>query len=300
MSPVHGFNFLNPNEYPQGSSHIRLWDVGVTWKDVNPLPDTWNWSRLDYLVELAEKNGSKDICYVLGMTPLWAAKNPESDHFAPWIGPGSNSTPKRLEDWDKYVWNVATRYRARIKYYQVWNEPQLKEFWHDISDLEFLARMTKRAKKLINRIDPDAKIVAAPVLPRPSSGGLRRGSRYLNELKKLNWPVDAFSCHVYPEPRMGPARWGRLVQNVQEGLEILGAPDLPLWVSETNFNLLNGMIKSKRKIKRYIYQTNKSANKLGVERVYWYAFGTHSNPKTFGIRFTTNSVGFNAVREFRW
>ena len=300
MSTVHGFGFLNPNEYPKGASYIRLWDVGVTWKDINTMPDMWNWSRLDYIVDLAEKTGVTDICYVLGMTPPWAAKNPNADHYAPWIGPGSNSAPKSLEVWDKYVWNVATRYRGRIKYYQVWNEPQLKEFWHDISDLDFLATMTKRAQKLIARIDPQAKIVAAPILPRPSSGGIRRGSRYLIELKKLNWPVDIFSCHVYPEPRMGPARWKYLLERVVEALSALDAPEAPLWVTETNYNLLNGEFKSRRKIQRYIRTTNKAASKAGVSRIYWYAFGTHSNPNVFGIKLNQDTVGFNTIREFLW
>lgn len=300
MSTVHGFGFMDPAVYPSGASYIRLWDVGVTWKDVNPLPDTWNWSRLDYLVDLAEKNGSTDICYVLGMTPHWAAKNPQADHFAPWIGPASNSAPLRMEDWDKYVWNVATRYRGRIKYYQVWNEPQLKEFWHDISDLDFLAKMTKRAHNLIKRVDPDAKIVAAPILPRPSSGGVRRGSHYLNALRRLNWPVDIFSCHVYPEPRRGPKRWRFLVRKVNRALLALDAPNKPLWVTETNYNLLNGMIRSKRKVRRYIRKTNKYANRSGVDRIYWYAFGVHTNPKVFGIRLVASSAGYRAIQEFKW
>lgn len=300
MSTRHGMGFLSNHEYPFGYRTIRLWDIGVTWKDVNPAEDVWDWSKLDETVLLGEVSGAKDITYVLGMTPLWAAKNKNADHFAPWIGQGSNSIPAKMEYWEKYVWNVATRYRGRIHNYQIWNEPQLKEFWHDYSKIDVLARMTKRAKSIIGRIDPQAKIVAAPILPRPSSGGVRRGSRYLRELKKVKWPVDAFSCHVYPEVRMGPRRWKQLVLNVQNALDALDAPNKPLWVTETNYNLMGGELKSGPKIRRYIRKTNSYANKLGVEKIHWYAYGTHSNPQVLGIPFNHGTKGEIALRNYLW
>lgn len=300
MTTQHGMGLMSKDIYPLGYKNVRLWDVGVTWKDINPEPDVWDWSRLDDIVRLGQGLGTKNFTYVLGMTPQWAAKYKNADHFAPWIGPGSNSMPAKMSYWEAYVWNVATRYQGQIQNYQIWNEPQLRDFWHDYSKIDVLARMTKRAHSIIRRIDPDAKIVAAPILPRPSSGGVRRGAKYLVELKKLKWPVDVFSCHIYPEKRMGALRWKKMAQTVINTLEQLDAPDKPLWVTETNYNLLNGEIKSLLRTRNYIRRTNKYANKLGIDRVYWYAYGIHSDPNVLGIPFYSGSKGDGALKSYLW
>lgn len=95
-------------------------------------------------------------------------------------------------------------------------------------------------------------------------------------------------------------RWRFLIRKVNRALLALEAPNKPLWVTETNYNLLNGMIRSKRKVRRYIRKTNKYANQSGVDRIYWYAFGVHTNPKVFGIRLVASSAGYRAIQEFKW
>lgn len=290
---LHGFNLLDPlNYYPEiPVKHLRLWDCGVTWKDINPAPDIFDYSRLTSIIDKARSHGVQSFTLVLGMTPQWAARNPNQGHFAPWIGPGSNSLPKNMSDWDKYVTKTVQRYKGIIKYYQIWNEPQLAEFLFPIMDMYDLAEMTKRAYRIIKSIDPSAKIVAAPVLPRPSSGGMRRASRYLNCLADKDWPVDIYSCHIYPEAHMGPKRYKTLVSRVKSQLEYMNAPKKPLWITETNYNLLHGPLKSKLMVNRYISQTDKICKELGVSRIYWYAYGVHSNPKVFGIIFNQTSAG---------
>jgi GH35 family endo-1,4-beta-xylanase len=297
MATIHGFGFLSPENTPIGIRNLRLWDVGVTWKDLNPSEGVWVWDRMDLVLDSANHSGAKDIMYVLGMTPQWAAKHPNAEHFAPWIGPGTNSSPKNFKVWDEYVTQVVTRYKGQINSYQIWNEPQLKDFWYDYADVTTLAKMTKRAYKIIKRIDPKAKVIAAPVLPRPSSGGMRRGSKYLLALKDQGWPVDVFTCHVYPEKGMRPLRWKKLVEDVVTGLNTLDAPTAPLMVTETNYNLLGGAFRSGRKIRRYVRLTNKYANQLKVEKIYWYAYGHHTDPNVFGIVFNNRNHGELAIKQ---
>lgn len=294
---AHGYNILRTDDYPHGLRYLRLWDIGVTWANVNPAPDVYDWTRLDQTLEIARTNGTANFLYVLGMTPQWAARNPNTTHHAPWIGPGSSSPPFDMKLWEKYVWNVATRYKGRIQFYQVWNEPQLKEFWDDYSTIHILATMTKRAKSIINRIDPAAKIVAAPVLPRPTSGGMLRARRYLTALKSDGWPVDIYACHIYPEKDLGPARWRDLAKHVQGSLTAIQAPRKPLWVTETNYNLMGGPLPDS-KIPAYIEKTNEHAENLGIRRIYWYGYGVHSNPQLFGIPFTRDSIGTQTLTRY--
>ena len=67
-----------------------------------------------------------------------------------------------------------------------------------------LAQMTKDASRIIKGNDPKALIGCASVLPRDSSGGMKRAKKYLSALKKKdakNWcGIDFVACHIYPEP----------------------------------------------------------------------------------------------------
>jgi hypothetical protein len=294
----NGLGILYPDtEFPKiPVKHWRLWDISVNWKDINPGPDVYDFTRLDQMVALGESRGTKDFCLVLGMTPRWAAKDPTSPHSAPWIGMGTNSPPRDQRNWDEYVVHTVNRYKGRIKYYQIWNEPQLADFWYPYTDIATLGRMTANAYRLIRIIDPSAKVVAAPVLPRPSSGGMRRAGKYLDELKKHKWPVDIYAAHIYPEVGRGPDRWRELGQDWIRKMREMKAPKKPFWVTETNYNLLGGPLPSKRQVENFMRETNRICDQIGISRNYWYAYGTHTLPNVFGIRFTEKSQGTLTLR----
>lgn len=293
---VHGLNVLDPiGHYPTVPVRaLRLWDCGVAWKDLNPDPGIFQWSRLDSILAAAEAAGARDICLVLSGTPRWAASDPAAPHAASWIGPGSNSPPRSLGDWEEFVRRVAARYKGRIGSYQIWNEPQLAEFWFPYHRIPVLASMTARAKVIIGKVDPQARVVSAPVLPRPSSGGMKRAAAYLIALKKAGWPVDVLAAHLYPEVGAGPARWRALVESWRTGLMAVHAPRVPLWVTETNYNLTGGPLTAQAQ-RRDVLVTDRYAEAMRVSRVYWYAWGPHSDPLLMGVRFLPGSPGARAL-----
>jgi hypothetical protein len=222
---------------PPEVTHLRLWDVGVTWKDIHTAPDTYDWTLLDTLVA---KAGNRHLTYVIAATPRWLAKYPDQGHYAPWLGPGSNSMPYSIDEFNKFVWQLATRYRGRIRAYEIWNEPQLADFLYPYNDAECnaLATMTKRAFKTIKAQDPNALVLAASVLPRESSGGMNRARRYLAAMQRANWNVDAFTCHIYPEVGFWAPRWKNMLQDVVSTLKSMGTPTSKLWITETLYGLL--------------------------------------------------------------
>lgn len=262
-----GMHFNDPLESPPKTDWVRLWDCGVSWKDIHLGPNRYDWSRLDYLVNLYS---DRNILYVFAATPRWLAKDPDAPHYAPWLGPGSNSLPYDIDEWNKFVWMVSKRYRGKINAYEIWNEPQLADFMYpyDAKNINALVTMTKRAYNTIKSNDKAAIVVSASVLPRISSGGMKRAERYLKSLKKGGWPVDRVSCHIYPEIGMGPQAWYMYLQEVRSSVEKLGGPKL-IWVTETNYNLL-GKILDPQTSERYVRDTYKYA---GKSPVFWYGWG---------------------------
>jgi hypothetical protein len=213
---------------------------------------------------------------------------------APWLPVGSNSPPANLDDWRAYVRATVIRYRGRIAAYQVWNEPQLREFWTPYARIDLLARMTSHVQSIVRAHDPSAKVVGAPVLPRASSGGMRRAEAYLHALAAVSWPVDVHAAHVYPEVGKGGTAWGVAVTKWKAGLARAKAPRLPLWVTETNYNLLGGPLPTGEQA-RLVRVTDRTADEHNIARVYWYCYGHHGDPKVLGIPFTADSPGTRAL-----
>jgi hypothetical protein len=295
----NGMHILHPfNNWPDTKvDSIRLWDCGVTWKDVNPSKGVFIFDRLDQIVDMAEKRGVKHITLVLAMTPQWASRDPNSTHYAPWLGPGTNMAPHTMSDWSTYVQKVVERYKGKIHAYQIWNEPQLKEFWN-YNNYTVLAHMTALAYGIIKRIDKNALVVAAPILPRPSSGGVIRGSKYLSELKKRNWPIDIMSCHIYPEKDRGPARFNYLLTKVKAQLSLMKCPKNRLWITETNYNVPTGPnIYPESQVHWFIDKTNEILFKKKVERVFWYGWG-HTESHMFGLNFDVKTYAGQAIKKY--
>jgi GH35 family endo-1,4-beta-xylanase len=264
-----GLHLTHPAEWdaiPAEVTALRLWDCGVHWGAIHTAPGVYDWAPLDRLVA---KAGDRHLTYVIAGTPRWLAKHPDQPHFAPWLGPGSNSMPHSMSEAEAFVTALASRYRGRIKAYEVGNEPQLADFLFPYTDAECntLAEMTKRFKAAIDRADPDALVLAASVLPRTSSGGMGKASRYLRALKRKGWPVDGFTCHLYPEVGSGGPRWKAMLKAVRATLTELGAPKRPLWVTETAFGLLGPKVTDPARIER-MYSVVRDS---GV-RVYHYAW----------------------------
>ncbi len=117
--------------------------------------------------------------------------------------------PTSVDEFNKFIWNLATRYKGRILYYEIWNEPQLKMFMYPYNDAELatLATMTQRAHNTIKSIDPSAYVLSASLLPRAESGGMAKAQLYINAIKAVGWNVDAFATHIYPDNGDGADAW---------------------------------------------------------------------------------------------
>jgi len=270
---------------PIGS--LRLWDNETTWSVLEPAPNQYNWGKLDGAVANAQQNGVNDILFVLAGTPSWATDDPASGGAAG-VLPGAAGMPRNLADWDDFVREVATRYKGRISSYQIWNEANLSTF--STGSAQQMAELTKRAYGIIKSIDPNATVVAPSVGTRLGAKGSSLSNRfvkfysaYLNALKKDNWPVDAWAVHTYPRSLGTPVDRGLLAKAYVSLLNRYKAPKKPIWDTENNFGLAGpGPQNPDQDIvdnRAYSWTalTYLDALRLGLSRVYWYAWGPEND-----------------------
>lgn len=295
-----GMGFTQTNqEWPSEVTHARIWDIGCTWKDIHVAPDQFNWARLDEVLAKMEASGYKHITYVIAATPQWAAQDPNAPHYAPWLGPGTNSLPGDPDNsWKPFVSNLSQRYKGRINAYEIWNEPQLADFMYPYDDKNRnkLAQMTKDASRIIKGNDSKALIGCASVLPRPSSGGMKKGGKYFTALKKKDkktWcGIDFVACHIYPEGHTSQGTlWKDYHKDVKQTMKDMDCPTTKIWVTETALGLLDDAGIAQDKVDKYT-KTIKDYIKGGF--VFWYAW---ERPDLKGAWIGNGTYQWDAIKE---
>lgn len=120
------------------------------------------WDKYDNIVTLAEKYNIQ-ITARLGSPPVWSQPPGALAGFAP---------PADLNDFANYAAAVAQRYKGRIRYYQVWNEPNIYPEWgENIVDPEAYTELLCTTYATIKDIDPDAIIISAALAPNVELNG---------------------------------------------------------------------------------------------------------------------------------
>jgi hypothetical protein len=246
----------------------RLWDAGVAWRYIEPEPPrengahTYKWERLDALVAQAQSRGV-EMVYVFGYIPRWAARDPEArPHWsAEWRG--ASSPPRNWADWEAFVSAVAARYRGRIKYYEVWNEPNNKDFWSGTKPE--LVELARRAYKTIRAVDPGARVLTpAPYDSRYLDGYLAEGGG--------KW-ADIVAFHNYGfQFGMSPEDRAREASAVKQIARAHGLAGKPLWASEVGWLPSNGHTLTPEQQTQYILRTYILGWAAGAERHIWWAW----------------------------
>lgn len=294
---------------------VRLWDNRVRWDQINTAPGVYNWDVLDRVVANAEAVGAEQIVYVLGSTPLWAAKYPQAS-FPYYYGPGTASMPTNIEDWKTWVRAVATRYKGRITAYQPWNEANLQAFFYNggADSAPAMAELTKAAQEVIAAVDPRAEFTTASSTVIQTKNFTKKSwfARYAKALRSRGIKPDSIAVHLYPWLKKGPGN-GTLEQR-EQGLGLAkkvlkknGYSKLPIWDTEMNYgnqrpsNPWPKVKFSQKKGAAYLAQTYLFSLTNGVSEVYWYGwddFGLGIWPTSKSGRVLQPGEAYNTLN--RW
>lgn len=84
----------------------------------------YDWSATDQLVRLAQERGIQMQLTVTGPGPFFSSENPRK------CKSGQPCTYKpSVKEFAKFVTAAATRYKGKVAYYSIWNEPNLGKTW---------------------------------------------------------------------------------------------------------------------------------------------------------------------------
>jgi len=160
-----------------GVSFVRM---DFLWEDIEPQNDNFVFDKYDLIVKLlSEKN-----IRVLGVV----------GYCASWAGEKWNSVPDNTADFLDYVSNVISRYKDRIKYWEVWNEPDSSKYFSVQDGMKTYTQLLREISAAAKKIDPSCKIVL---------GGMTRDGCYAIKDVYANGGkgyFDVINIHPFVDP----------------------------------------------------------------------------------------------------
>lgn len=246
------------------------------WDKLESQKGNWNFATLDKEIALAEKH-NVEVMLVLGSTPTWASARPNEKGCCSQSAPKGNAAEaKNINDWRNYVRTVATRYKGRVRRYEMWNEPNSPSFY--TGSVAKLVELNREAYKVLKEVDPTIIVVSSSL------------SRCCNPMKFLDEYLaqgggnyaDAIGYHFYPAPEPPEA----MLPKIYELRSLLNRHGVkkPIWNTETGWRVINhdrnvetetwaGPPLSDEESSAYLARTYILTWNYGVERLYWYAWG---------------------------
>lgn len=218
---------------------IRWAKQHLPWADVEREPGRFDWTKYDTILDDCHAYGI-DVILRLDWTPAWAARD---DH-----GPGANNLPADDAAYARFVGAAAAHFRGRVRFYQIWNEPNLSSEWgYGKVDPAAYARMLAAAAAAARAADPAAVVIAAPLAINTETrddGDNLSDLAFLREMYRAG-AADAFdilaaNAFGMDRPPDDPPDAQRLnFRRVELQRDIMvenGDAGTPIWVSEYGWN----------------------------------------------------------------
>ena len=281
---MHFLGFGAHTYPPLAFGSARIWDMGVTWKDVQPTAQSSldgrggpGLQRLDAIIATYKAHGVEPLL-TLGMTPDWAAR--ACKHVVRGIDWGSKTCAPRdvtaTGPWGRYVRALAVRYRHSVRYFELWNEPSLRNGWNDT--LPRLAQMQAVAHRVLAGLGYGQKLVAPSIAF--TDGAPRHGLRWLDTFLSLpgGTDFDIVGLHLYPgDPaaRQGVGPEWTVDVALPAARAVLAAHGLsgrPVWDTETNVGRVPaGITFAGAQAAGLVARTYVLAAENDIRRTFWYA-----------------------------
>ncbi|MFY9402484.1 MAG: family 1 glycosylhydrolase [Candidatus Omnitrophota bacterium] len=155
--------------------------VDFLWQDIEPKEGAFDFAKYDRIVDIFSDNNI-NILGLFNYSADWAT-----------LDGGWNSPPKDNKLFVAYTSEVIKRYKDKVKYWEVWNEPDSSVYWSVQDGLKSYVSLLKDVYTAAKKIDPDCKVL---------NGGLAKGISSINCLydKGAKGYFDILNLHFFENP----------------------------------------------------------------------------------------------------
>ncbi len=182
---------------------VKWTRLQASWPAIEKARGTYDFSVTDQAFDATLERGITPFVDLVGANSLYTPviryeDRKQAEIYGERPGPPTHNA-EAMAAWLRFVEATVTRYRDRIRYWEIWNEPNHRAYWGAPPDAREYGRLLQATATLIRKLAPDAKIVAGATagMDAPFIDGFLSGSNAAL--------VDVVSYHQYqgePEARM--------------------------------------------------------------------------------------------------
>lgn len=189
--------------------------IDFIWQDIEPSRGKVDYSKYDALVDLLYRNNIQ-ILGLLDYTADWASPAGQ------WNYPDSDNAL-----FVKYASGVVQRYKDKVKYWELWNEPDSHTYWNPQDGLKSYVGLLKEVYVALKKIDPYCRIL---------NGGIANGLTSVNHLydNGAQGYFDIMNIHIFETPLDHSAikRANAFVRLTKKIMARNGDSQKKIWVTE--------------------------------------------------------------------
>ena len=226
-----GFETLDRKMFEDEKCYDHLVDLGVKRARIQT-----GWSRSEQekgVIDFEWLDRIVDKLLSIGIQPWLNVGYGNINHVPQTPTPDAVAWPPlwdkgATEAWSNFVKKVATHFKGRVEYFEVWNEPDLEVFWQPKKPApEDYTQLVINTSTAIKSVYPEAKIVGGAT----ARGIKPAGNIFLAKCIKLGMldHIDVYSYHFY----------GMSIENNGSNLPFLtsllskGKKHIPIWQGES-------------------------------------------------------------------
>jgi hypothetical protein len=192
----------------------------------------FRFARLDLVWERVERGGAyRFLAYdalmnaleARGMGALLILDYGHPDH--------GGKVPRTTEDiaaFGRFAEAAARHFKGRDVRYEIWNEPDIVQFWPPKPNVQEYAALLREAVSAIHRADPAAKVV---------SGGVSRFDlKFLRKAIDPGVAAGLSAIGVHPYPKGDPEKIGPEIEKLREWARRSFGEHLEIWDTEWGYS----------------------------------------------------------------
>lgn len=259
---------------------IRWTRLLLPWARIEPTRGRFDWRFTDRYV----RTFRRERVQILGNLAYGTNWNTTAPPEVTRIAEREHYPPADYSLWARYVRETVKRYKRDIRYWEVWNEPDLRFFWGGTPGQ--FAELLAVAAREIRKVDPKAKVLIGG-LALGGSAQARDANFFREVLEDPRHPAaksfDIANFHHYGTQETARKR----MAHVRAELRRVGAGRKPVWVTEAGggsdperawgprWRGPEGQALYLRELLPYLLS-------LGVRKVFWFTIADDPRDRSFG------------------
>src|ERR1700683_3730527 len=201
----------------------------IEWDNIEPEPGQFEWEDYDRAVQAVQGHGLQSLA-ILDYTPAWARDGACSD--TPMCGPANPA------DYAAFVAAAVARYGPMgVHTWEIWNEPNIPEFFAQGANPDEYVALLKAADVAIKQKQPGSTVLTAGLSPAGSGGGSLSPVDFVNGMYAAgaHGYFDALGDHPYTYPATAGTQpldaWGQMTM-IHGIMAAHGDAGKKIWITE--------------------------------------------------------------------